>query len=116
MRLLESTLVCLAFAAAAAQEAPRVFKTDVTVVNVSCIVRGNRGELVTDLDKDDFEIFEDGKKQDIRYFTRQADVPLNLGLLVDVSGSVRDIVERERKTAGEFLEQILRPMDDGMIV
>src|SRR5689334_21880841 len=53
-------------------EAP--FKTGVTVVNVPVTVRG-RGILVTDLNKNDFEILDNGKRQEISYFAHQADVP-----------------------------------------
>ena len=94
-------------------EAP--FKTGVTVVNVPVTVRGH-GILVTDLNKNDFEILDNGKRQEISYFAHQADVPLNVALLVDVSGSVLEIIKDEKVTAGQFLEQVLRPHDSGAIV
>jgi VWFA-related protein len=94
-------------------EAP--FKAGVTVVNVPVTVRG-RGILVTDLNKNDFEILDNGKRQEISYFAHQADVPLNVALLVDVSGSVFEIIGDEKLTAGQFLEQVLRPHDSGIIV
>jgi VWFA-related protein len=72
--------------------------------------------LVTDLNKSDFEILDNGKLQEISYFAHQADVPLNVALLVDVSGSVREIIKDEKVTAGQFLEQVLRPHDRGIIV
>jgi Ca-activated chloride channel family protein len=91
------------------------FKTDVTVVNVLCTVRDRAGNLITDLTRDDFEIFDNGNRQSVRYFALHADLSLYLGLLVDVSGSVQGIVEQERKTAGDFLTHLLRPGDSGMI-
>jgi len=93
-----------------------IFQADVTVVNVPCVVRDRRGGLVTGLDKSNFELFDGGARQDIRYFARQADIPLAVGLLLDTSGSVRDIVQREKETAGTFLRQVLRPSDSGMVV
>jgi hypothetical protein len=51
---------------------------------------------VTDLNKNDFEILDNGKRQEISYFAHQADVPLNVALLVDVSGSVLQIIEVEK--------------------
>jgi len=99
----------------AEQASSPTFKTGVTVVNVPVTVRGD-GILVTDLHKNDFEIFDDGKRQEISYFAHQNDVPLNVALLVDVSGSVRQIIEDEKVTAGQFLEQVLRPHDTGIIV
>jgi len=79
------------------------------------LVRGH-GILVTDLNKNDFEILDNGKRQEISYFAHQADVPLNVALLVDVSGSVFEIIGDEKLTAGQFLEQVLRLHDRGTIV
>jgi len=78
--------------------------------------RSGHGILVTDLNKNDFEILDNGKRQEISYFARQADVPLNVALWVDVSGSVLEIIKDEKVTAGQFLEQVLRPHDNGAIV
>ena len=94
-------------------EAP--FKAGVTVVNVPVTVRGH-GILVTDLNKNDFEILDNGKRQEISYFAHQADIPLAVALLVDVSGSVFQIIEDEKVIAGQFLAQVLRPYDSGIIV
>src|ERR1700684_1700014 len=79
------------------QEGPPTFKTGVTVVNVPVTV-GRLGGLVTDLEKNDFEILDNGKRQEISYLARQADIPLNVALLVDVSGSVNQIMEDEKTT------------------
>jgi VWFA-related protein len=91
-------------------------KVDVDVVNVLCTVRDRNGALVKDLDQDHFEIREDGKPQQIRYFARETDLPLTLGLLVDVSGSVRRLVQAEKDTAERFLKQVLRPQDQALLV
>jgi VWFA-related protein len=107
-------LVCVGlFAAMARAQSP--IKVDVDVVNVLCTVRGRNGALVTNLDQDHFEIREDGKPQQIRYFARETDLPLTLGLLVDVSGSVRRLVQSEKDTAERFLKQVLRPQDQAML-
>lgn len=90
-------------------------KVDVDVVNVLCTVRDRNGALVTDLNKDSFEVREDGKPQQIRYFARETDLPLTLGLLVDVSGSVRRLVQAEKDTAERFLKQVLRPEDQALL-
>jgi VWFA-related protein len=91
-------------------------KVDVDVVNVFCTVRDRRGALIKDLDKDDFQIREDGKPQRIRFFARETDLPLTLGLLVDVSGSVRRTVQAEKDTAERFLRQVLRAQDQALLV
>ena len=91
-------------------------KVDVDVVNVLCTVYDKRGVLVSDLKKDDFEIFENGRRQEIRYFARDTDLPLTVALLVDVSGSVARLVELEKDTAAKFLEAVLRPSDQALLV
>jgi VWFA-related protein len=89
---------------------------DVDVVNVLCTVHDKRGALVTDLGKEDFEIREDGRKQDIRYFTRETDLPLTVAMLVDVSGSVRSVLADEREAAGAFFDTVLRPTDRALLL
>src|SRR3974377_1459998 len=68
----------------AASQEPTI-KVDVDVVNILCTVRTKSGGLVGNLEKNDFSLFENGQKQDIKYFTRETDLPLTIGLLVDVS-------------------------------
>jgi len=106
---------CLICRTVTPQDAVPLFQTGVTVVNVPCVVRERGGSLARDLHKDNFEIFDEGKRQEIRYFARQADIPLTLGVLLDISGSVRDIVEREKRTAASFFRKILRSNDYGMV-
>src|ERR1700739_2115666 len=60
-------------------------KVDVSVVNVLASVRDKRGGLVGNLEKKDFTVLEDGKPQEIKYFTKESDLPMTIGLLVDVS-------------------------------
>src|ERR1035437_8433315 len=64
------------------QEQP-TFSTDVKVVNILATVREKKGPIVRNLTKDDFTLEEDGRPQSIRYFSRETDLPLTLGLLVD---------------------------------
>ena len=47
--------------------------------------------------KDDFKIFEDGKQQEIKYFNRETDLPLTIGLLIDVSASQSNLIEIEKE-------------------
>src|SRR4051794_26769577 len=63
-------------------DAGEPIKVDVNVVNVYCSVRNKQNNIVTNLNKDDFDLTEDGAKQTIKYFTRETDIPLTLGLLV----------------------------------
>ena len=68
------------------------------MVNILASVRDKHNGLVANLNKDDFTLFEDGKQQTIKYFTKETDLPLTIGLLVDVSGepaqSDRDRTQR----------------------
>lgn len=96
----------------AAAWAQSTFSTSVSVVNVLVTVRDRQGRLVNHLTRDDFQLFEDGRPQQIRYFAAQADSPLRLGLLFDVSGSQRDVVEQQRWAAQAFLDRLLRPATD----
>ena len=78
-------------------------KVDVDLVNVLCTVRAKNNALVGGLEKGDFHLFEDGKEQDIKYFTRETDLPLTIGLLVDVSGSQERLIDTEHRAASAVL-------------
>jgi VWFA-related protein len=91
-------------------------RVDVNVVNVLCTVTDKRGALITDLHKEDFEIRENGRKQEIRYFARDTDLPLTVALLMDVSGSVRQALEAERAAAGRFFDVVIRPTDHALLL
>jgi VWFA-related protein len=88
------------------------FSAGVKVVNLFANVRDKTGAIVKDLTKDDFLLDEDGRAQEIRYFSQESDLPLTLGLLVDTSGSQRRLIEEERAASYRFFEQVLRPEKD----
>src|SRR4029077_10454863 len=100
----------------AQQQQMPTFSADVKVVNVLASVRDKKGQIVSSLGKDDFAIEEDGKPQTIRYFTRETDLPLTLGLLVDTSLSQRRVLEEERTASYSFLSRILREDRDTAFV
>jgi VWFA-related protein len=101
---------------AQAADEPSPIRVDVNVVNVLCTVSDKRGALVTDLRKEDFEIRENGRKQEIRYFARDTDLPLTIAMLMDVSGSVREALDAEREAAGRFFDVVLRPTDHALLL
>src|SRR2546423_2770615 len=72
------------------------FSTGVKVVNTLASVRDKSGKLITDLTKDDFTLLEDGRPQAIRYFGRQSDLPLTIGLMIDTSMSQSKVMDAER--------------------
>ena len=92
--------------------AQKTYSVDVEVVNIFATVRDRKGVLVNDLDKDDFVVEEEGRRQEIRYFSRETDRPLTIGLLVDTSMSQVQVLEEEQKASLQFLSQVLRPSDD----
>jgi VWFA-related protein len=79
------------------------------LVVLSVVVRDKKGALVNGLAKDDFALQVKDKPQTIRYFDHDTDVPLTLGLLVDVSRSQRDKLDDERKASAAFLSTMLQP-------
>jgi VWFA-related protein len=89
---------------------------DVDVVNLLASVRDRHGALIANLDAKDFSVFEDGKQQPIKYFTRETDLPLTIGLLVDVSGSQRNLIGIERSAATQFFSQVLRKKDEAFLI
>jgi VWFA-related protein len=89
---------------------------DVKVVNVLATVRDKHGQIVNSLTKDDFNLQEDGRAETIKYFSRESDLPLTLGLLVDTSLSQRRVLGEERSASYSFLDKMLRPKDQAFVI
>jgi VWFA-related protein len=106
-----ATLLFLTLASAPAQDIP-TFSVNVKVVNVLATVRDKNGNIVNTLGKDDFVLEEDGRTQAIRYFTRETDMPLTLGLLVDTSLSQIPVIEEEKTASAAFTNDVLRADKD----
>jgi VWFA-related protein len=85
---------------------------DVNTVNILATVRDRHGKIVSDLNKDAFQLEEDGKSQTIDFFARESDLPLRLALLVDTSLSQRNVLDQERTASQTFLSTMLRPDKD----
>lgn len=93
-----------------------VFHSSVELVHVSATVTDANGRLVTDLTKDDFEITEIGYPQTISHFTAER-VPVSLGLLVDVSDSMRGSrMSAAREAIERFLVDLLSPTDEAFLL
>src|SRR5712692_1020139 len=107
-RILLSAIVLLSGARPQCGQQETTFSTDVKVVNVLATVRDKQGRIIKDLAQDDFVLEEDGRPQAIRYFSRQTDLPLTLGLLVDTSMSQRRLLGEERTASYRFFDQVLR--------
>ena len=103
--------------ASAAQDKPTAtFSSNVKVVNVFATVRDKKGNIVNNLNKDDFKLLQDGQPQTIKYFTRETDLPLTLGLLVDTSMSQRRLIDQERTASNAFLNEFMRVDKDKAFV
>lgn len=89
-----------------------VISVDVEVVNILATVSEKKLGIVSDLTRDDFDLEIDGKPQEIRYFARQTDLPLTIGLLVDTSVSQQNIIDIERSASYQFFNSILRNKKD----
>jgi VWFA-related protein len=87
-----------------------------SVVNVFATVRDKKHGIISDLTKEDFKIFEDGAEQKISFFSKEVDMPITLGLLIDTSASMDKIIDAEQDTASRFLREVMRPKDEAMVI
>ncbi len=79
-------------------------------------VKDKHGALIPNLTKDDFEIYEDGKQQTVKYFTPETNLPLTLGMLIDSSGSQMRVLDMEKEVGGAFLKQVLTDKDEAFVI
>lgn len=112
-RFSRRSLLLAALFHARAQEA--TFSTSVDLVTLLATVRNRDGGIVNDLNQDDFVLEEDGRPQIILYFSREANLPLILGLLVDTSRSELRLLEPERSASYTFLDRMLREQDRAFV-
>lgn len=90
---------------------------DVTRVNMLFTVSDKKGRFVTNLDRDDFEIVEAKKPQNILEFTAETNLPLRIGILIDTSNSIRERFRFQQAAATDFVNTVVRPgQDKGMVV
>ncbi len=99
-----------------AQDPQAVIRVDVDLVNVTFSVRDKKGALIPTLEKADFEVYEDGKKQEIRSFNKEGDLPLTIGLLVDVSPSQERLIDVEKRAAASFFRTVLKNKDMAFLI
>jgi Ca-activated chloride channel homolog len=106
-------LLALAGSVCLGQEPIRVA---VNLVNVAFTARDSQGELVENLQKEDVEVFEDAVPQKISFFAKSTDVPLTLGLIVDVSGSQEHFSKKHERDLEVFLKEVIGPKDRVFLV
>jgi len=93
------------------QEPVTTLRRDVNVVNLFFNVKDKHSALIPDLTKADFELYEDGKPQTVKYFSKETDLPLTLGMMIDTSPSQERVLPMEQDAGAEFLKDVLRPKD-----
>jgi Ca-activated chloride channel homolog len=89
---------------------------DVNRVNMQFTVSDKRGRFITDLKREDIEVFEYKKPQEVMEFVAEADLPLRLAILVDTSNSIRDRFRFQQEAAIEFINSVMRPQDRAVVV
>ncbi len=99
------------------QQGPvETLKVKVNVVGLFFNVKDKHGTLIPNLTKDDFDVFEDGAPQKIKYFAAESNLPLTLGILIDSSGSQLRVLDMEKEVGGAFLRQILTDKDEAYVI
>jgi Ca-activated chloride channel family protein len=84
-----------------------VIRVNVNLVHIIATVKAPNGALVGSLAKDDFEVYDNGVRQDIAHFERQTSQPLSVALMVDVSGSTAKDISFEIDSGAKFLRALL---------
>ena len=103
-----------ALAALLAAQAPQVFRTGIDVVSLNVTVTDPAGRYITDLTQDDFQVFEDGARQDVTFFT-SSQLPIALALLLDTSASMEDKLATAQEAAVGFARR-LRVQDVASVI
>jgi len=120
MGVMKRLSIVILLAAASLQvmaEPPQyTIKVGVDLVNVPFTVTDRHGRLTPGLSAADFEIEEDGRRQEILHFASENELPLTLAMLIDTSLSVRPVFDEEKNTANAFLQSILRPGDLALVI
>lgn len=92
-------------------------RVNVDLVNILFAVKAKKGgQLIPNLEKNNFTISEDGKQQTIERFSRETDLPLTLGLLIDISASQERLIDIEREAASAFFSSVIRPKDEAFLI
>src|SRR6202051_237553 len=91
-------------------------KVNVNVVGLFFNVKDKHGALIPNITKDDLQVLEDCAPQTVKYFAADSNLPLTLGILIDSSGSQRNVLDMEKQVGGAFLHQILTDKDEAHVI
>jgi len=92
------------------------FKQTVNLVDLFFTVKDKNGNLVPHLTRDQCAVAEDKAPQTLKTFVAETNQPLTLGILLDTSGSQQNVLPLEQQAGGQFLQQVLRSMDEAFLV
>src|SRR5271168_3974812 len=93
----------------------QTLKVNVNLVNVYFSVRDKNGFIIN-LHKDDCSIFENKELQKTKNFTQEKNLPLTTGILLDTSGSQRNVLSLEQQSGAELLKDVLTPKDEAFLI
>jgi VWFA-related protein len=91
-------------------------KAEVNLVNLFATVRDKNKRVVTDLKQSDFKVFEDNHEESIAFFSKEMNLPITLGLLLDTSGSEQNMLGAIQDAGSSFLRRVLRKGDEAMVI
>jgi VWFA-related protein len=92
-------------------------RVDVDLVNILFTVKAKKGgQLIPNLEQNNFKIYEDGKEQKLLHFSRETDLPLTLGLLIDISASQERLIDIEKEAASAFFSSVIRKRDEAFLI
>lgn len=98
------------------QDQTPAFRKSVNLVNLFFTVKDKHGALVPNLTQDHFDLLEEGKPQTIKYFSAESNQPLTLGIMIDSSGSMQQMLPEEQIVAGNFLHQVVTDKDLAFVI
>ena len=93
----------------------QTLKVNVNLVNVYFSVHDKNG-YITNLHKDDCDIYENKELQKTKNFTQEKNLPLTIGILLDTSGSQINVLPLEQQSGAEFLKDVLTPKDEAFLI
>lgn len=100
----------------AAQKEQQPIRVQVALVNLFATVRDKNKQVIPNLEKENFRILEEGQEQKIEFFRKETDQPITIGVLLDTSGSMENILGAAQDAGSRFLQRVLTPKDMAMVM
>jgi len=91
-------------------------KAEVSLVNLFATVRDKNKRIVSDLKEDNFKIYEDNHEEKISFFSKEMNLPITLGLLLDTSGSEQFMLGAIQDAGARFMHRVLKKGDEAMVI